>query len=80
MPLRVDEFLEILRSRYGLYIDQFPPAEDLGRLGIADQAVLRENRTAFVARLREIGFYADLSDAYVTQTIMPRYRLGAGNR
>ena len=78
VPLRVDEFLAILKDRYGLYIDEFPPADDLGRPGIADQAALRDNRAAFVARLREIGFYADLSDAYVTQTIMPRYRLGAG--
>ena len=78
VPLRVDEFLAILKDRYGLYIDEFPPADDLGRPGIADQAALRDNRAAFVARLREIGFYADLSDAYVTQTIMPRYRLGNG--
>ncbi len=78
VPLRVDEFLTILRDRYGLYIDEFPPGGDLGRPGIADQAALRENRAAFVARLREIGFYTDLSDAYVTQTLMPRYRLGAG--
>jgi hypothetical protein len=26
-------------------------------------------------RLREIGFYDDLSDAYNAQTIRPRYRL-----
>ena len=77
VPLRVDEFLAILKDRYGLYIDDFPPSGDLGHPGVADQAALRQNRAAFVARLREIGFYADLSDAYVTQTIMPRYRLGA---
>ncbi|MBX6387504.1 MAG: hypothetical protein IRZ08_00650 [Frankia sp.] len=78
VPLRVDEFLTVLKDRYGLYIDEFPPGGDLGRPGIADQAALRANRAAFVARLREIGFYTDLSDAYITQTILPRYRLGAG--
>lgn len=78
VPLRVDEFMTILKDRYGLYIDEFPPGGDLGRPTIADQTALRHNRAAFVARLREIGFYADLSDAYVTQTITPRYRLGAG--
>ena len=29
-----------------------------------------------MSRLREIGFYRDLSDAYVTQTVTPRYRIG----
>lgn len=75
--LRVDEFLSKLKSDYGIYIDEFPPGEELGRAGISEQAALRENRAAFVSRLREIGFYADLSDAYITQTITPRYHLGA---
>jgi hypothetical protein len=78
VPLRVDEFLTVLKSRYGLFIDEFPPGDDLGRPGIAERAALRENRVAFVDRLREIGFYADLSDAFITQTITPRYRLGGG--
>ena len=30
------------------------------------------------SRLREIGFYSDLSDAYLTQTITPRYTIEAG--
>ena len=30
---------------------------------------------AFKDRLREIGFYDDLSDAYTAQTIRPRYEL-----
>ena len=42
----------------------------------ADHAALRDNRAAFTARLREIGFYSDLSDAYLTQTITPRYTIG----
>ena len=42
---------------------------------IADRKALRENQKAFVSRLREIGFYRDLSDAYVTQTVTPRYRI-----
>ena len=66
------------RGRQHLYIDQLPPRDAPARSGIADQAALRQNREAFVARLREIGFYSDLSDAYVTQTITPRYRLGTG--
>ncbi|MER5623051.1 hypothetical protein ABT061_18625 [Streptosporangium sp. NPDC002544] len=72
-PLRVDQFLAILRERYGLHIDRLPTGDGFGQAGITDQAALRENTRAFTARLREIGFYSDMSDAYLTQTITPRY-------
>jgi hypothetical protein len=78
VPLRVDEFLTVLKDRYGIYIDELPRGGHLGRPEIVHQAALRENRAAFVTKLREIGFYADLSDAYLTQTITPRYQLGTG--
>jgi hypothetical protein len=74
--IRVDEFLATLRDRYGLYIDELPPADGFDRPDITDRGSLRQNRAAFIARLREIGFYNDLSDAYLTQTIAPRYRIG----
>jgi hypothetical protein len=74
--IRVDEFLATLRDRYGLYIDELPPADGFDRPDITDHGSLRQNRAAFIARLREIGFYNDLSDAYLTQTIAPRYRIG----
>ncbi len=80
VPLRVDEFLTELKTRYGLYVDEFPPGDDLGHRGFADEAALRTNRNAFVARLRQIGFFTDLSDAYITQHILPRYQLRAGAR
>lgn len=76
--IRVDEFLAVLRDRYGLYIDELPPGDGFGPPNITDRAALRDNRAAFVAKLREIGFYSDLSDAYLTQTITPRYRLETG--
>ena len=76
-PLRIDEFLDILRERYGLYIDQLPDGDGFGPAIVTDHAALRENRAAFIARLREIGFYSDLSDAYLTQTITPRYTIEA---
>ncbi|MEU0519110.1 hypothetical protein [Streptosporangium sp. NPDC006007] len=71
--LRVDEFLATLRDRYGLHIDRLPSGDGFGQAGITDQGALRENVRAFTARLREIGFYSDMSDAYLTQTITPRY-------
>ena len=73
--LRIDELLVFLRERYGLHIDQLPRGDGFGAPSIADRQALRENVKAFVSRLREIGFYRDLSDAYVTQTITPRYRI-----
>jgi hypothetical protein len=76
--MRIDELLLFLRERYGLHIDQLPDGEGFSAPSIDERRALRENFTAFLARLREIGFYRDLSDAYVTQTITPRYRIGAG--
>jgi hypothetical protein len=40
-----------------------------------DRQALRGNFEAFKTRLREIGFFQDLSDAWITQTVTPRYRI-----
>lgn len=73
--MRIDDLLTFLRERYGLYIDQLPAGEGFGTPSIDDRKALRANVQAFTARLREIGFYRDLSDAYVTQTVVPRYKI-----
>ncbi|GAB3994175.1 hypothetical protein GCM10029992_07830 [Glycomyces albus] len=81
-PMRVDEFLTVLRERYGLHIDRLPSGDGFGRAGLDDQAALRANREALLDRLRQIGYYRDLSDAHLTQTITPRYSVntnGAGS-
>ncbi|MDR7303498.1 methylation-associated defense system protein MAD7 [Haloactinomyces albus] len=79
--MRVDEFLTVLRRRYGLHISQLPEGDGFSSVSIADRAALRENETAFSTKLREIGFFSDLSDAYLTQTISPRYAVGEeGNK
>lgn len=75
--LRIDELLVFLRDRYGIYIDQLPQGDGFATTSIEDRRVLRDNVRAFTGRLREVGFYRDLSDAYVTQTITPRYRIAA---
>ncbi len=75
--LRVDELLVFLRERYGIYIDQLPRGDGFTTTSIEDRRALRDNVRAFTGRLREVGFYRDLSDAYVTQTITPRYRIAA---
>lgn len=71
--IRIDELLTFLRQRYGIYIDQLPPGDGFGVPSIDDRQTLRQNLQAFVERLREVGYYKDLSDAYITQTITPRY-------
>jgi len=73
--LRVDELLTFLRERYGIYIDRLPPGDGFGAPSINDLAALRQNVESFKGRLREIGFFRDLSDAFVTQTITPRYTI-----
>lgn len=73
--MRIDDLLAFLRGRYGLYIDQLPPGEGFTTPTIDERKALRSNVQAFTGRLREIGFYRDLSDAYVTQTVVPRYTI-----
>lgn len=73
--MRIEEVLNLLRERYGIYIDRLPPDDGFGEASITDREALRENLSAFKSRLREVGFYRDLSDAYVTQTIQPRYQI-----
>ena len=73
--LRIEDLLGFLRERYGLFIDQLPPGDGFGAPSIEDRASLRQNTAAFVGRLREVGFFQDLSDAYVTQTVTPRYEV-----
>jgi hypothetical protein len=75
--MRVDELLVFLRERYGIFIDQLPRGDGFATTSIEDRRALRDNVRAFTGRLREVGFYRDLSDAYITQTITPRYRIPA---
>lgn len=73
--IRIDGLLTFLRERYGLYIDRLPAGDGFGEPSIKDRQALRKNVEAFKTRLREIGFFQDLSDAYVTQTVTPRYTI-----
>ncbi|MEU8621762.1 hypothetical protein [Streptomyces sp. NPDC048623] len=75
VSLRLDEFLALLRDRYGLFVDRLPTADGFGPAGLEEEPALRANAEAFTRRMREIGFYDDLSDAYLTQVITPRFSL-----
>jgi hypothetical protein len=71
--LRIDQLVDLLRKRYGLYVGELPTGDGFTRPGMTERAALRDNLAALTARLRQLGYYPDLSDAYVTQTITPRY-------
>ncbi len=76
--VRIEELLAFLRNRYGLHIDRLPETGQVNS-SILDRRALRLNLEAFKRRLREIGFYEDLSDAYVTQKVSPRYAIRRNN-
>ena len=73
--IRIEQLLDFMRLRYGIFIDRLPPGE-AQRASVLDRQALRLNLEAFKLRLRETGFYGELSDAYVTQKISPRYAVG----
>ena len=70
------ELLGWLQTRHGLYVDQLPPGDGFGPASITERQALQENRQAFTSRLWEVGFYRDLSDAYISQTVTLRYEIG----
>jgi hypothetical protein len=65
-------FIDWLRTRYGFVIHApshrraVPPDE---------YPAWQENERQFRRRLHEIGFFTDLSDAYNSQTLRPRYQV-----
>ena len=72
--LSIEELIKNLRDRYGLVInglieDRFSNAD------INTIAAFKENVEAFKLKLRQIGFYNDLSDAYILQKVRPRYQM-----
>jgi hypothetical protein len=75
--IRIEALLRFLQERYGLYIDHLPLDNGFRQPSILDRQALRKNAETFKTRLREIGFYQDLADAYVTQTVTPRYTITA---
>jgi len=73
-PVSIEDFLQWLQSRYGLIINgvEHPRFADAG---VETHQAFRENMQAFTEKLRQIGFYSVLSDAFIMQKIRPRYNL-----
>jgi len=74
-PVLIDDFLRWVEQRYGFVVA--PAASTGGRhpVTLDEHRAFRDNVRALKDRLREIGFYDDLSDAYNAQTVRPRYQL-----
>ena len=74
-PVLVEHFLEWLEARYGFIIGTPALFAHRAPVTLEEHRAYRANVRALKDRLREIGFYDDLSDAYNAQTIRPRYAL-----
>jgi len=70
-PIAITDFVEFLKKRYGLLIDCNNGAEDTPEGAKA----LENNFNALKTRLRQLGFYTDLSDASNSQVIRPRFTI-----
>lgn len=72
--LSVSELMHKIRQRYGIIIDGTQDAH-FKLADVQTQLAFRENVDAFKDKLRQIGFYTDLSDAGTLQKIRPRYKV-----
>lgn len=71
-PILIDSFLKWMENRYGFILN----GVDHSRFTQADISIhqaFRANINHLKERLREIGFFNVLSDAYIMQRIRPRY-------
>ncbi len=72
--LSIDELATAIRKRYGLVINGVGE-ERFADADVEMNSAFRINMDAFKNKLRQIGFYTDMSDACILQKIRPRYKL-----
>lgn len=72
--LSITELMKRIRDRYGLIIDG-TQEERFKDSDITTHLAFRTNVEALKNKLRQIGFYNDLSDASIMQKIRPRYNV-----
>ena len=70
--LSISELAARIRQRYGLIIDGIREPR-FANADVETNEAFKQNMDAFKDKLRQIGFYSDLSDAYILQKIRPRY-------
>lgn len=74
-PMLIEDFMRWVEHRYGFVIAPATTPEGRRPVTLDEHRAFRDNVRALKDRLREIGFYDDLSDAYNAQTVRPRYTL-----
>lgn len=75
-PLSIRQLAQEIRNRYGLIIDG-TGEERFKEADIKTHLAFKDNMTALKNKLRQIGFYTDLSDASSLQKIRPRYKFNS---
>ncbi len=70
-PITIVSFVDWLKNRYGIYINEWITDSDSPETSKA----LNNNFLALKDRLRQLGFYTDLSDASNSQVIKPRFKI-----
>lgn len=73
-PHSIEELTELIRSRYGLVINGINDPHFIDA-DVELNAAFHDNMEALKNKLRQIGFYTDLSDACILQKIHPRYNI-----
>lgn len=72
-PITITDFVAWLRQRYGILIDTTGETNDSPEVSRA----LEANYGALKDRLRQLGFFTDLSDASISQVIKPRFPISS---
>ena len=73
-PIPIQDFVDWMHGRYGLLIDTMgPDQKDEEQTNRA----LAANLQALKMRLRQLGFFTDLSDASNSQVIVPRFQIAS---
>jgi len=65
--LSLGDFVDLLRQRYGFYVDEAPPGVSIG------SETLRANRAYLENRLRELGLLRGVNDAESMKLLRPRF-------
>ena len=71
-PIPIRDFVDWLGGRYGLLVDSLGPNS---REDERTNRALVANFEALKTRLRQLGFFTDLSDASNSQVIIPRFAI-----
>lgn len=66
-PIALQDFLKLLRDRYGYFVDVPPPGLEISN----DQ--LRNNRQVLERRLRDLGLLVGVNDAEAMKYLRPRF-------